>query len=305
MNSPHRRGVWYATTAYLLWGIFPLYFRLLERSGAAEIVMHRISWALVLCLIVVAVTRSWSELRVTLAVPRRAVMLAVAAALLTLNWGVYVYAVNSDHVIEASLGYYINPLITVLLGVTVLRERLRRLQWAAVGVAAGAVAVLTVAYGRPPWIALSLALTFGVYGLLKNRVGGSVGALAGLTTETLLLAPFAVTAAIWLELSGQGHFTANPPWQGLLLASTGIATVIPLLSFAAAARRIPLSTIGLLQYLTPTLQLLCGVAVLGEHMPAARWLGFGLVWVALILLTMDSLYAARERRVATPDPVAA
>jgi chloramphenicol-sensitive protein RarD len=174
--------------------------------------------------------------------------------------------------------------------------------------------VLTVAYGQPPWIALVLALSFGIYGFLKKKVGGSVGALASLTTETVVLAPFAIAAVVFLEATGRGHFTANPPWQGLLLASSGIVTVVPLLAFAAAARRVPLSTLGLLQYLTPTLQLLAGVLLLGEHMPAARWAGFGLVWIALVLLTVDTLAAARGRRardradaatVAGGDPVTA
>lgn len=309
MNSQGRRGAWYGATAYLLWGAFPLYFRLLHRSGAVEILLHRISWSLVVCTLVVAVTRSWAGVRAALSDARSALMLGLAATVLAVNWGVYIYAVNTGHVIEASLGYYINPLVTVVLGVVVLRERLRRLQWAAVGVGTAAVAVLTAGYGRLPWIALVLAGSFGLYGLLKNRIGGSVGALASLTTETVLLAPFAITTVIFFEVTGRGHFTADPPWQGLLLASSGIATVVPLLAFAAAARRVPLSTLGLLQYLTPTLQLLCGVLLLGEHMPPARWAGFGLVWVALVLLTADSLAAARERRTriraldqATPGP---
>jgi chloramphenicol-sensitive protein RarD len=314
MNSQGRRGAWYGATAYLLWGAFPLYFRLLQRSGAIEILLHRITWSLVLCTLVVTVTRGWASVRAALGDARSALMLGLAATVLAVNWGVYIYAVNSGHVIEASLGYYINPLVTVLLGVVVLRERLRRLQWAAVGVGTVAVAVLTAAYGRLPWIALVLAGSFGLYGLLKNRIGGSVGALASLTTETVILAPFAITVVIFFEVTGRGHFTADPPWQGLLLASSGIATVVPLLAFAAAARRVPLSTLGLLQYLTPTLQLLCGVLLLGEHMPPARWAGFGLVWVALALLTADSLAAARGRRTrgraldqATPggDPVTA
>jgi chloramphenicol-sensitive protein RarD len=223
-------------------------------------------------------------------------MLGTAAAFLSANWGIYVWAVNAGNVIEASLGYYINPLLTVLLGVVVLRERLRWLQWAAVGVAAVAVGVLTAAYGRLPWVALSLALSFGVYGLLKNRVGGTVGAVASLTTETVILAPFALAVVLWLEIGGRGHFSANAPWQGLMLALSGIVTVIPLLLFAASARRVPLSTLGLLQYLTPTLQLLCGVLILGEHMPAVRWAGFGLVWLALVLLTADTLMAHGSRR---------
>ena len=281
--------------AYLLWGIFPLYFRLLERSGAVEIVVHRILWSLLLCLGVVAATHGRTELRAVLRSGRRVAVLGLAGAVLAVNWGVYIFAVNSGHVLEASLGYYVNPLVTVLLGVLVLRERLRPLQWAAVGIGTLSVAVLTVAYGRPPWIALSLALTFGFYGLIKNRIGASVGAVASLTTETLTLAPIALATLVWLQLTGHGHFTDHAPWQGLLLASAGIVTVIPLLFFASAARRVPLSTMGLLQYLTPTLQLLCGVLVLGEQMPVSRWIGFGLVWVALVILTTDTLRTARGR----------
>jgi len=299
MNSDARRGVLYGIGAYGLWGVFPLYFRLLERSGAVEVVLHRVLWSLLVCLAVVAAVRSWGELRAVLVVPRRVVTLGVGAVLLAVNWGVYIYAVNSGQVVEASLGYYINPLVTVLLGVLVLREQLRRLQWVAVGVGAVAVAVLTAAYGRPPFIALTLALSFGLYGLIKNRVGASVGALASLTTETLVLAPVAAVGLVVLEVRSEGHFADNPPWQALLLASVGVATVVPLLFFAAAARRVPLSTIGLLQYLTPTLQLLCGVLLLGEHMSAPRWGGFALVWVALIVLTVDTVHAASRRRTET------
>jgi chloramphenicol-sensitive protein RarD len=215
--------------------------------------------------------------------------------------------VNSGQVVEASLGYFINPLVTVLLGVLVLRERLRPWQWAAVGIGAAAVAVLTADYGRPPLIALTLALSFGLYGLIKNRVGAGVGAVTGLTTETIVLALPAAIVLAWLEATGNGHFTQNPPWQGLLLASVGIATVVTLLFFAASARRVPLSTLGLLQYLTPTLPLLCGVLLLGEHMPPARWAGFALVWVALVVLTADTLRTASRRRVEArmPEPVGA
>jgi chloramphenicol-sensitive protein RarD len=296
MNSDPRRGVLYGIGAYGLWGVFPLYFRLLERSGAVEVVLHRVLWSLLVCLAVVAAVRGWTELRAVLAVPRHVVTLGIGAVLLAVNWGVYIYAVNSGQVVEASLGYYINPLVTVLLGVLVLRERLRRLQWVAVGVGALAVAVLTGAHGRPPFIALTLALSFGLYGLIKNRVGASVGAVASLTTETLVLAPVATALLVVLEVRGQGHFGDNPPWQALLLASVGVATVVPLLFFAAAARRVPLSTIGLLQYLTPTLQLLCGVVLLGEGMSAPRWAGFALVWVALAVLTADTVRAASRRR---------
>ncbi len=307
MNPDPRRGVLYGIGAYGLWGVFPLYFRLLERSGALEVVVHRVLWSLLVCFAVVAAVRGWAELRAALSVPRQVVALTVGAVLLAVNWGVYVYAVNSGQVVEASLGYYINPLVTVLLGVVVLRERLRPLQWAAVGVGTAAVAVLTGAYGHPPFIALALACSFGLYGLVKNRVGANVGAVTSLTTETLVLALPAAGLLVWLEVDGQGHFTENAPWQALLLVSVGVATVVPLLFFAAAARRVPLSTMGLLQYVAPTLQLLCGVLLLGERMSPARWAGFGLVWVALALLTADMLRAASRRRTATrvAEPVGA
>jgi chloramphenicol-sensitive protein RarD len=268
-----------------------------------EIVLHRVLWSLVLCLGVVALTGALADLRTALRTRRTVLLLGTAALLIAVNWGVYVYAVNSGHVIEASLGYFINPLVTVMLGVVVLRERLTRGQWIAVAIGAVAVAVLTAAYGRPPWIALVLASTFGTYGLLKNRVGGQVGALAGLATETLLLAPAAAVILVWLELNGRGTFGVNPPWEALLLVSMGVITVMPLGLFAAAARRVPLTTMGLLQYITPVLQLLCGVLLLGEHMPAARWIGFCLVWLALGVLTVDSLRTSRRtRRAAQPTP---
>ncbi|HST80549.1 MAG TPA: EamA family transporter RarD [Kineosporiaceae bacterium] len=297
MNSDTRRGVGFGFGAYLLWGIFPLYFRLLDRSGALEILLHRILWSLILCFVLITVGRSWDELRAVFRSARQTSILTAAAALIAVNWGVYIYAVNSGQVVEASLGYFINPLVTVALGVLVLRERLRVTQWTAVGIGVVAVAVLTVDYGHVPVIALSLACSFGTYGLLKNTVGSGtdgVGAVAGLTTETLVLAPFAAITVIVLSLHGDSTFTANPPWQALLLASTGLITVGPLLLFASAARRVPLTTMGLLQYLTPVLQLLCGVLVLGEHMPPSRWIGFALVWTALAVLTFDSLRAARR-----------
>src|SRR3954466_10072534 len=302
------KGVLYGIGAYGLWGVFPLYFRLLESSGAVEVVVHRVLWSLLVCGGVVAAIHGWPDLRATLATPRRVVPLGIGAALLALNWGVYVYAVNSGQVVEASLGYYINPLVTVLLGVLVLRERLRPWQWTAVGVGTLAVAVLTAAHGKPPLIALTLAISFGLYGLIKNRMGADVGALTSLTTETVVLAVPAAAVLLWLEATGRGALKENPPWQGLLLASAGIATVVPLLFFAASARRVPLSTLGLLQYLTPTLQLLCGVLLLGEHMTPARWAGFGLVWVALLVLTVDTLRTASRRRTAArraAEPVAA
>jgi chloramphenicol-sensitive protein RarD len=298
MNSEVSRGTAFGFAAYLVWGAFPLYFRLLDDSGALEILLHRVLWSLVTCLVLLTVMRQFGDMLTLLRDPRRVALLGLAAGLIAINWGVYIYAVNSGQVIEASLGYYVNPLVTVALGVLLLRERLRALQWAAVAVGVAAVIVLTVAYGHAPLIALTLALSFGAYGLIKNRVGGTVGALAGLSTETLVLAPVALVAVLVLEVRGEGTFALNAPWQGLLLISAGVVTVVPLLLFAAAARRVPLVTLGLLQYLTPTLQLLCGVLLLDESMPPARWAGFGLVWVALVLLSADSLRAYRRTRLA-------
>jgi chloramphenicol-sensitive protein RarD len=268
-----------------------------------EVLVHRVVWSLLVCLLAVAVLRDTGWVRPLLRAPRSLLILTVAAVVIALNWGVYVYAVNSGHVVEAALGYFINPLVTVLAGVVLLHERLRRLQWAAVGLGLLAVVVLTVNYGRPPWIALVLAVSFATYGLMKNKVGVGLGALGSLTSETLLLTPFALAALVWLEVSGQGTFTTQPPGHALLLVSTGVATAGPLLLFAAAARRVPLTTIGLLQFMTPVLQLLCGVLLLGESVPPSRWVGFGMVWLALVLLSWDSLRTARRRaRTRTAEP---
>ncbi|GMA87870.1 hypothetical protein GCM10025868_31200 [Angustibacter aerolatus] len=253
-EGQERLGTLFGLGAYLLWGVFPLYFRLLEPAGAVEIVVHRVLWSLLVCLVVLAVVRDVSWVRPLLRRPRSLLTLGVAAVFIAVNWGVYVYAVNAGHVVEAALGYFINPIVTVLVGVLVLRERLRRLQWAAVAFGLVAVVVLTVDYGRPPWIALLLAVSFATYGLMKKRVGVGLGALASLTSETVLLAPVAAVALIWLEATGRGTFAESAPGHGLLLASTGVATAVPLLLFAASARRVPLVTIGLLQFLTPVLQ---------------------------------------------------
>ncbi|MDO9355775.1 MAG: EamA family transporter RarD [Solirubrobacteraceae bacterium] len=294
MQSETSRGTAYGVAAFFLWGAFPLYFRALDRSGAVEIVLHRVVWSLLVCLALLAATHAFREFRTVLRDRRQVGVLGVAAVLIALNWGIYVYAVNSDQVVEASLGYFINPLVMVALGVVVLGEQLRRLQWVAVGVGALAVAVLTIAYGHPPTIALSLAASFGLYGLIKRRAGVQVGAAAGLATETLVLAPFALIALLVIGASGDSTFTADAPWQALLLMSAGVVTAAPLLLFASAARRLPLATIGLIQYLTPVLQLLCGVLLLDEHMPLERWIGFGMVWVALVIFTFDSIASARR-----------
>jgi chloramphenicol-sensitive protein RarD len=286
-----RLGVVSGLTAYAMWGLFPLYFPLLEPAGGVEIVAHRILWSLVFLAILLTVARRWSHVRAAIADLRTVLILAGAAVLVAANWLVFVYGVNSGHVVETSLGYFINPLVSVLLGVVVFAERLRPLQWAAVAVAAVSVVVLTVDYGRPPWIALSLALTFGLYGAMKKVV--KVEAAPGLFVETALVAVPAAVVLGALHADGSGTFGAAGAGHALLLVSSGVATAIPLLLFAAAARRIPLSTVGMLQYLTPLMQLAIGVFVYDEPMPPVRLAGFAIVWVALALLTVDGLRHAR------------
>jgi chloramphenicol-sensitive protein RarD len=286
-----RLGVLSGLAAYALWGLFPLYFPLLEPAGGVEIVAHRVLWSLLFVALLLTVVRRWGLVRALVTDRRRLLILAGAAVLIAANWLVFVYGVNSGHVIETSLGYFINPLVSVLLGVVVFSERLRPLQWTAVAIAAVAVAILTIDYGRPPWIALALALSFGLYGLMKKIA--RVEAAPGLFVETALVAiPAAVVLGV-LHSGGSSTFGAHGTGHALLLVTSGIATAIPLLLFAAAARRIPLSTVGLLQYLTPLMQLAIGVFVDGEPMPPVRLAGFVVVWVALAVFTADSLRHAR------------
>jgi chloramphenicol-sensitive protein RarD len=291
-----RRGVLYGVACYLLWGLFPLYWPLLEPAGSIEILAHRIVWSLLVVATVLAVTRSWAWIRPLLADRATLARMALAAVLIAVNWATYIWGVNNEHVVETSLGYFINPVVTVLIGVLVLHERLRTVQWAAIGLGTIAVVVLAVDYGRPPWIALTLALSFGTYGLLKKQVGVTVGAVQSLTVETAVLFVPALTFLVVLDARGEGQLGHSGPGHGLLLASAGIATAIPLLFFASAARRIPLSTLGLLQYLAPVLQFLTGVLLYDEPMPASRLVGFVLVWAALAVLTFDGLRQGHRTR---------
>jgi chloramphenicol-sensitive protein RarD len=290
------RGLANGTAAYLLWGILPLYFTLLVPAGPVEIIAHRVLWSLVFCAVVLTVGRAWGAFVTALRSVRTLGILAVAAVLLAVNWLTFVYGTLSGHVVDAALGYFINPIVTVALAVLVLRERLRRLQWVALGVSAAAVVVITIGVGRLPWVALTLAFSFGIYGLLKNRVGRSVGAAPSLAVETLVLAPLAAGYLLWLTASGDGSFGHHGAGQAWALVGTGVITALPLLFFGEAARRLPLSVVGMLQYLAPILQFLIGVIVLHETMPPARWWGFGLVWVALVLLTVDGVRAGRAQR---------
>ncbi|WP_182112073.1 MULTISPECIES: EamA family transporter RarD [unclassified Actinotalea] len=291
-----RTGLALGFGAYLLWGFLTLYFPLLEPAGPVEIIAHRVVWSLVFCLVLLRVTGSWSAYVRALRDPRMLGTLAVAGVLVALNWLVFVFGVLSGHTVDTALGYYINPLVTVVLAVVLLGERLRPAQWAALGIGAVAVVVITVGVGRLPWIALVLAATFGLYGLLKNRVGRTVPAVASLAVETTVLTPVAGAYLAWLGLSGAAAFGAHGGGHVALLVGLGVVTAVPLLMFGAAARRLPLSVVGMLQYVAPTLQFLVGVLVFGEEMPTARWIGFGLVWLALVVLTVDGLRATRSPR---------
>ena len=307
--APLVGGLPYGLGAYLMWGAFPLYFRLLEEAGAVEIVAHRAAWSLVFCLGLLAVTGALRSLSPVLRSGRTLAVLALGAALVAANWLVYVYGVNTGRTVDAALGYFINPLVTVLLAVVVLGERLRPLQWVATAVGGAAVVVIAVGYGKLPWISLALAATFGLYSLVKNRVGRTVGALAGLTVETAALFPVAVAYLVVLGATGAGVVgsAGGGPDPGLtaLLVASGPLTAVPLLLFGGAARRLPLSVVGMLQYLAPTLQFIVGVVVFGEEMLAARWWGFALVWVALAVLTTDGLRTSRVDRLARRARLAA
>jgi chloramphenicol-sensitive protein RarD len=290
-----RTGTAYGLSAYLLWGLFPLYFRALEPGGAFEILTHRILWTLVLCTVVLGIRREFAWARPLLTSPRALGALGLASVFIAANWTIYLVAVMSGHVTEAALGYFLNPLVTVGLGVVVLGEKLRPLQWVAVAIGVVAAVYLSIDYGRPPWISFCLAFSFAMYGLMKKRIGTSLGALQGLTAEAAILAPVAAVVLGVLTWQGSTTFTVQAPWHALLLVSTGVATAVPLIMFAAAARRVPLVSIGLMQFITPVLQLLCAVLLLGETMSSGRWIGFGIVWVALVVLTLDSLTSARSR----------
>ncbi|WP_053174518.1 EamA family transporter RarD [Nonomuraea sp. SBT364] len=289
-----RRGVLLGAAAYAMWGLFPLYWPLLKPSGAVEILAHRMVWSLVAVVAVLVVRRHWSWIRELVRQPRKLGLLTLAAVVITLNWGTYIYAVNSGHVVESALGYFINPLVSVLFGVVLLKERLRPLQWTAVGFGALAVLVLTVNYGRPPYMALVLAVSFAVYGLVKKQA--NVGAAESLTVETLVLLVPALAYLVFLQQQGQATFGTEGAGHAALLVGAGVITALPLLAFSASAIRVPLSTIGLLQYIAPVLQFLCGVLIAKETMPPSRWIGFAIVWVALVIFTYDSLRAARARR---------
>lgn len=290
-------------TAYFIWGLFPLYWPLLEPAGAVEILANRIVWSLVVVLLLLLTARRWSWIRPLLRDRRRLGLLVLAGFVIAVNWGIYIYGVNSGHVVETSLGYFINPLLTVALGVLVLGEQLRWVQWLAVGLGSVAVVVLTVDYGRLPWIALLLAASFGTYGLVKKTVG--MGPVESLAVETSALFLPAAVFLVVLQASGRNTFTTHGPGHAALLAATGVVTAVPLLAFGGSANRVPLTWLGIMQYLTPAMQFLLGILVFHEAMPASRWIGFGLVWLGLLVITVDSIWMARRRTTTDADVVPA
>lgn len=287
-----RGGLALGAGAYLCWGLFPLYWPLLDPAGSLEALAHRVVWSVLFVAILLTVTHRWGAFRAIWSDKRRVAALGVASIVIAINWGAFIYGVTHDHVIETSLGYFINPLVTVLLGVFVLKETLRRAQWIAVGIGALAVVILTLDYGRLPYISLTVAFSFATYGFLKKKA--QLGAVEALGAETLLLTPVALAYLIGLQVSGSLAF-GHVGWSnGLLLAGTGVITAIPLLMFGGAATRLSLTTLGLLQYLGPILQFVFGLLVFDETMSSARWVGFVLVWIALVIFTVDAVTGRRR-----------
>ncbi len=293
-----RKGILLALSAYLMWGLFPLYWKPLESISALQLVGHRIGWSFILLFIVILVTRQWRAFRDAASSMRIIRIYLIAAVLICVNWFTFVWAVTHGFVLESSLGYYINPLFSVLLGVTVFHERLRPVQWVPIVLAAMGVLYLTYSYGSVPWIALTLAFSFGTYGMVKKIA--PLNSLYGLTLETGLLFIPALAYLIGCELAGQGAFLHSGPVKDWMMVGAGLITTVPLLLFAAAAPRVPLSTIGILQYINPTMQFLVGVLLYKEPFTHDRLIGFGLVWLGLILFWAEGLHA---RRNLAPEPL--
>lgn len=296
-----RRGFLLGLAAYALWGIFPLYWRLIGLDSAVELLGHRILWSAVAMLALVLLLQRRRRVRQVVRSSRQRRLLWAAATLISVNWGIFIWGVNNDRVVETSLGYFMNPLVTVLAGVLLLGERLRRVQWVAIALAGVAVLGLTVENGRPPWVALGLAFSFAAYGVVKKQV--NAGAIEGLAIETWMVVPVAAAYLAWLSGTGRAGAEFADPWQLVLLVSTGVVTALPLLCFGAAATRIPLTTLGLLQYVAPSMHFLLGVYVFGEPMSTTRWIGFLVIWVALVLYTADSLQHRRQLRLRTVSAV--
>ncbi|MCL1907558.1 MAG: EamA family transporter RarD [Propionibacteriaceae bacterium] len=295
MKHNDTRGLVAAVSAYALWGGFPLYFFLLARSGPVEVVGHRIVWSLVFCVVGISLLGGWHKVRATFRDRQLVGILLAAGVLVSLNWLIYIYAVQSDHVVDGALGYFINPLVTVGLAVLFLHERVRPAQMVALAIGVVAVVVLVIGVGRVPWIGLGLAFSFGFYSLVKSKVGHRVTPFVGLGVETLALAPLSLGFLVFLEASGRGSFTTISLPYSLLLIGTGVVTAVPLLLFAVGASRLPLVSLAFIQYLAPVGQFLVGVLFFREAMPLERWIGFALIWVALVVLSWDLVRQARAR----------
>ncbi|MFD5620132.1 EamA family transporter RarD [Streptomyces yangpuensis] len=293
-QNEQRAGLLYGFGAYGIWGLVPLFWPLLMPAGAVEILAHRMTWSLAVVGLALLAVRRWGWIRELARQPRKLGLTALAASVISVNWGLYIWSVNNGHVVESSLGYFINPLVSIAMGVLVLGERLRRAQWVAVGLSFLAVLVLAVGYGRPPWISLVLACSFATYGLIKKKL--NMGGLESLAAETAMLFLPALGYLLWLGAQGRSTFASQGVGHALLLAATGLVTAIPLVFFGAAAIRVPLSTLGLLQYMAPVFQFGLGVLYFHEAMPPERWAGFSLVWAALAILTWDALRTARRSR---------
>ncbi|MBO0981749.1 EamA family transporter RarD [Microbacterium sp. SD291] len=289
-------GVSYSVAAYLLWGVLPLYFLVLAPTGPWEVVAWRVLLSFVFCVLLLTVTHSWKAFIAIATQPKLLGWTALAGLLIYVNWQVFLIGTLTGHVVETSLGYFINPITTVLLGVFVLKERIRALQWTAIGIAAVAVIVIVVVYGAFPWIALSLTASFGVYGLIKKQIGPAVDAVSGLTLESFWLIPIAVVQLIVVASTTGITMGSNGVWHAVLLAFAGVVTAVPLLLFAAGTRRVNLTVIGMIQFITPVMQFIIGVLFLGEPMPPERWIGFIIVWVAIVVFVVDLFLAARRGR---------
>lgn len=288
------KGIWYAIAAYSIWGLFPLYWKPLHNVPALQIIGHRIGWSFILLILIIVLTRQWRAFRAVAFERRTLGVYTISAILVSVNWLIYIWAVNAGFIVESSLGYFINPLLSVLLGVIFLREKLRPWQWLPVALAAVGVVIVSFAYGAFPWIAVSLALSFGLYGLVKKQA--PLNALHGLTIETGILFIPALIYLLVLESQGQGAFLHTDVTSNLLMIGAGAVTTIPLLLFSSAAQRIPLALVGIIQYITPTGQFLIGVFVYKEAFTAAQFVGFGLVWAALIIFTLEGLRTRKTQQ---------
>lgn len=293
--SHMRTGLFYAIITYLMWGMLPLYFNLMADASPVEIVASRVVFSLIFCAALLPMLKLTGGFVEVLRNRRATLVLFAASLLIGVNWFIYVLATTTGRTIDASLGYFINPLVSVSLGVIFLKERLRVAQWVAVGLSAVAVLIMSVVYGQGPFIGLGLAFSFGIYGLLKSRVGGTVAPVVSLSLETLLLIPVALLALVWVQGTGQSTMFTTPG-RFLLLASTGVVTAVPLIAFAAAAKRLPLTVIGMVQYVGPSIQFFLAVFVLKDHIGAEKWLGLSIIWVALVIFTADAVRASRTSR---------